>query len=108
MEIDIFPIPPTEKRWEYKEFLDEHPESEMKLGGTLLNSPYHHISVGTINSNGMNNNKMDQLLAFMKIQCVGVLCLTDMRLQPPAYKASPYLLRMFQEFLSHARRAPDT
>ena len=49
----------------------------MKLCGTLPDSPLNHISMGTINTNGMNNNKMDQLLAFMDSQSVDVWCLTD-------------------------------
>ena len=59
----------------------------MKSGGTLLNSSHHQISVGIINTNDMNSNKMAQLLAFMKIQCVDVLCLTDTRHSRKASKA---------------------
>ena len=70
VEILIPTITPTEKRWEYKDFLDEHLENEMKLGGTLPDSAPHHISVDTVNTSGMNINKMDLLFSFMDAQNV--------------------------------------
>ena len=57
------------------------------MGGTLPDSPPHHLSVGTINANGQNKIELDQLLSFMGIQKIGVLCLTDTRLSKKASMA---------------------
>ena len=56
-------------------------------GGTLPDSPPHHLSVGTINTNGINKMKLEQLLFLMGIQKIDVLCLTDTRLSKKVSKA---------------------
>ena len=59
----------------------------MKIGESTPDSPLRQLSVGTIKTNGIKNLNLKQLLAFMAIQKVDVLCLTNLRLSRKASKA---------------------
>ena len=76
--------PKTE--WSFKEFTSVCPSSNMVIGGTSPSPPQHHITVCTINANGMDQDKMKQLVQHMKDQAIDIMCITDTRLSRKSAK----------------------
>ena len=81
------------KEWHYKNFIDEFKDIEVKVGGHAPGSSTPSTICGPINTNGTNNMKRNQLLAFMDIQKIDVLCLTYTRLSRKASKACGYMCK---------------
>ena len=69
------------------------------IGGTSISPPLHHITVATINSNGMDYEKMHQLVQHMKDQAIDILCITDTRLSRKAAKTYGKLVRDVEDGL---------
>ena len=76
----------TKKEWSFKEFTVACPSSNMVIGGTSPSPPKHHITVCTINANGMDEDKMKQLIQHMKDQDIDIMCITDTRLSRKSAK----------------------
>ena len=69
------------------------PNSNSVIGGTSVSPPAHHITVATIIANGMDYEKMYQLLQHMKDQNIDILCITDTRLSKKSAKTYDKLAR---------------
>ena len=63
------------------------------IGETSHSAPPRHITVGTINSNGMDHEKMQQLLQHIKDQDIDIMCMTDTRLSRKLAKSYGSLAR---------------
>ena len=81
------------KLWAFKEFTAAYPSSNLVIGGTSVSLPAHHIFVCTINANGMDYEKMYQLLQHMKDQDIDIMCITDTRLSRKSAKTYGKLVR---------------
>ena len=81
------------KQWSFKELTAVCPSSNLVIGGTSISPPLHHITVCTISSNGMDREKMKQLIQHMKDKSIDSMCITDTRLSKKSAKSYGKLVR---------------